>query len=426
MITSARVPSRTNRWRSVADRLPLGLGVTLLTWVLMLPIGIVGAAQIVGTVLRQLTGPAEMVDFVAFYTGGRLLLDAPSRLYDPTAWVELQTVLHGGPLPLLQFWNPPHTALLLVPLAILPFGVAYLVSIVLNLACLGGACYLLAPRATRAWDWLRWTLLLPLFLPVQVGLIMGQLSFALLLCFALFVRLADRAGPFWSALPLLAWATKPQLLPVLLLSLLFRRRWGTLVLVCALPVLLSVPVVLVGGWSVVSDYIQLGREAGSGVLTLEGTHLDPGHSVLGLAHRLLGPGWAANGLAVLGTLGVCLLVGSMWRAGLHTDARRYVQWAVLPLAAVLTAPHAPAYDAVLWLASAWLLLTLVGEVPRARRVVLVLLLVGWWGGNLAAFPMVNDIAPWGALSALVCLAGMAWLYRQPLVTPSASRRPTPP
>jgi hypothetical protein len=411
MITlKAGVPSRADRRLSVGERFSLSLGLIVITWVVMLPIGIIGAAQLASTLVGQLSGPAEMVDLVAFYTGGRLLLDAPSRLYDPSAWIELQTVLHGGVLPVLQFWNPPHTALLLVPLAWLPFGVAYLASIVFNVACLGGACYLLAPRG----NWLRWTLLLPLFMPVQLGLIMGQMSFALLLGFALFVRLADRGGPVRSALALLAWTAKPQLLPVLLLALAFRRQWRTLALLCALPVLLSVPVVLLGGWALVPTWIQLGLGASSAVLTAEGFHHSPGQSVLGLAHWWFGPGWAANGVAVLGILGVCVLVGSMWRAGLHSDARRHLQLAVLPIAAVLTSPYAPAYDAVLWLASAWLLLTLVGEAPGTRPIVMLVLLVGWWGGNLAAFPAVNGIAPWGALSALVCLAATAWLYRQRL------------
>jgi Glycosyltransferase family 87 len=347
---------RTRPVLGFARRLPVGLLLVLLTWVLVLPIGLYGMGQIVSSAVRQLSGPAEMVDFVAFYTAGRLLLDDPSHLYDGAAETRLQTVLHAEPKFLLQFWNPPHTALLLVPLAIVRFGVAYLAALIANLACLVGACYLLAPRPARARDWLGWALVLPLFLPVQLGLIMGQLSFALLLGFAVFVRLGNRGGAWRSAAALLAWTTKPQLLPVLLLSLVVTRRWRTLALVCALPVLLTLPVVLVDGPSVVLDYIALGRGAGSAVLTGEGSHLDSGHSLLGLAQWLLGPGWASNGVTVLGTLGVYLLVGSMWRAGLRTDARRHLQLALLPLAAVLSSPHALAYDAVTWLASAWLLL----------------------------------------------------------------------
>jgi hypothetical protein len=246
---------------------------------------------------------------------------------------------------------------------------------------------------------------------------MGQLSCALLLGFAVFVRLGTRGGALQSAAALLVWTTKPQLMPVLLISLAFARRWRTLVTVCVLPVLLSLPVVLAGGPSLLLDYIDLGHGASSGILTHEGLHLDSGHSLLGLAQWLLGTGWASTGLTVLGTLGVYALVGSMWRYGLHSDARRHLQLALLPLAAVLSSPHVLAYDAVPWLASAWLLLTFAREVPAARRGVLVLLLVGWWGGNLAALPEVNAVAPWGAFSAMLSLAGLAWLYRSQAAGP---------
>ena len=377
-----------------------------------MPIGVFGLGQIIGTTLRQLSGPAEMVDFVAFFTGGRLLLDQPSRLYDPTAWVTLQTALHdSGPMALLPFWNPPHTALLLAPLAVLPFGAAYLTMLLLNLACLAGACWLLAPRGAHAWYRLGWAVVLPLFLPVQLGLIMGQLSFALLLGFAVFVRLACREKPLASATALLAWSTKPQLLPVLLLSLVCMRRWRTLVLVCAVPVVLSVPVVLRGGWPMVTDYLQLAVSAGSGVLTGEGVHLDSGSSVLGLAQWLFGPGWLSNGVTLLGTFAVYGLVASVWRGGLHTDARRHVQLALLPLAAVLGSPHVMGYEAVTWLASAWLLLSLANDVPLVRPSVFAVLLVGWWGGNLAALPQITGSAPWGAFSAILGLAGTVRLYR---------------
>jgi hypothetical protein len=527
----------------------------VVTWLLMLPIGLYGLAQIANTTLRQFGGPAEMVDLVAFYTGGRLLLEAPSQLYDPVAELQLQTRLRTsapqahavaalpvqdadatflqsnptllatdatappatgtpaqadmtipksdvttaeaevttpaadvtareaevttaaadvttsaahaagsearvtGPeagvtateadgLPLLQFWNPPHVAVLMAPLALLPFGLAYLALLLVNLACLGGGCYLLvgggdasrpaevgpsdamsepvplvapAPRAqpgppaplrsARSWTWLCWALVLPLFLPVQVGLMMGQLSFGLLFGFAVFTRVIDRGGPFRTAAALAVWSTKPQLLPVLLVALACKREWRALALLCGLPLLLTVPVVLLGGWSVLENYVALGGIAAGGVLSAETTTLYAGHSLLGLAQWLLGAGWPANILAVFGTLGVCLLVGRTWRGGLRVDARRHLQLAMVPLAAIVCSPHALAYDDVIWLASAWLLLRFARATPSASRIVTIVLLVGWWGGNLAALPGVYGLAPWGAFTAIFCLASIAWLYR---------------
>src|SRR5438105_6699121 len=101
-------PTATSSAIGFAQRLPLGLFAALLTWVLMLPVGSFGLVQIVATTLRQLAGPAEMVDFVAFYTGSRLLLVDPSQLYDLGAWLQLQTIMHAGVQLPLHFRHPPH------------------------------------------------------------------------------------------------------------------------------------------------------------------------------------------------------------------------------------------------------------------------------------------------------------------------------
>ena len=392
-------------------RVSLDRLLLLATAVVTLPVALFGISTIVGTSLRQLSGGAEQVDFVAFYTGAHLLLSDPSHLYDAHAWAALQAVLHGEHLPVLEFWNPPYAAVLLAPLAALPFGVAYLAWLVGNLACLAIACALLAPRRAggRSW-WLKWTLILPSFLPVQLGLIMGQMSFVMLLGFAVFVRQAGRARWASVALSLIPWTWKPQLLPAVLLALGAGRAWRTLLLVCLLPVAACIAVAQLSGPSLLASYVRLASGATTGVVSAEGVHLDAGHGLLGLAQWLVGPGSVASGLAVMGGLGTGWLVVSVWRNGLAPDARRWLQLAVLPIAATLGSPHALGYDLTLWLASAWLALRFATEVPGARRLVIGGLLIGWWGGNLAALPGVSTWAPWGALSGLACLAILAWLH----------------
>jgi hypothetical protein len=307
---------------------------------LSVPAAVVGLGSILGTSLRQLSGPAEQVDFVAFYTGARLLLTEPSRLYDAGAWAVLQAMLHSEPLPVLEFWNPPHVALMLAPLAELPFGVAYVAWLVANLGCVGAACWLL-------------------------------------------------------------------------LALGLRRAWRTLLLVCLVPLLACGLLGIVAGPAVLVSYARLAGDAISGVLGAAGPHvlhLDAGHSLLGLAQWLVGPSALATALAVAGTVGLGLLLAVTWRGGLRADPRRHLQLALLPLAATLSAPHALAYDATTWLASAWLAASFAVERPRARPLVVSLLLLGWWAGNLAALPRVGGLAPWGALGGIGCLAGLTWLY----------------
>src|SRR5207253_2128846 len=108
-------------------------------------------------------------------------------------------------------------------------------------------------------------------------------------------------------------------------------------------------------------------------------------------------------LTLLGTLGVLLLVGSVWRGGPRSDPGRHVQLAMLPLATGLASPHTLGYDLVPWLASGWLLVRYAEEVPAVQRSIGPLLLVGWWGATLSALPGVYSLAPWGAWSGLVCL-----------------------
>jgi hypothetical protein len=269
------------------------------------------------------------------------------------------------------------------PLALLPFGVVYAMWMAINVLCLAVAYVLLAPRvpSTRVY-WARWLTLVVLFLPIHVRLMMGQMSCVLLLLgFSAFARAALRGGQRSAWLALIPWTWKPQLLPVVLLVLGFLRTWAARCWVCGLPALVSLLVVVVAGPDLIVAYVRTALEAATGVLKIEGVHLEPGHGLLGTAHWLVGPGGLAFALTVLGTLAVGVLMARVWHAGLHSDPRRDIQLAMIPLAAVLVSPHAAAYDAVTWLASFWLMLHYARHVPRARRAVAVLGLVGWWAAT---------------------------------------------
>ena len=97
----------------------------LLTAALTLPVALFGLGQLGSKVLRQLSGSPEMIDYLSFFTAARLLADDPRHLYDLHTWAAVRSQLNVTEMPLMQFWSPPHTALLLAPLAWLPFGVSY-------------------------------------------------------------------------------------------------------------------------------------------------------------------------------------------------------------------------------------------------------------------------------------------------------------
>ena len=93
-------------------------------------------------------------DFLNYYSAARMWLNAPETLYHPAIERAFQQQLAGGRDVYDQFWSLPYLALLFSPLALLPYGVAYVVWLAANLLCLAGAVYTLArpgPAAGSGW-----------------------------------------------------------------------------------------------------------------------------------------------------------------------------------------------------------------------------------------------------------------------------------
>lgn len=420
------LPDDVRRW------LRLGLlGSYVLVAALSLPIALFGVGQFVGTLTGQLAGPAHVTDFLALYSGGTLLVHDPARLYDVTAALDIQRRLQGDTLPReLPFWNPPHAALLFAPLSLLPYGAAYAVWAGINIGSLALAAYLLAPRLERypRWSWLAWLPLGALFLPAQLGLIMGQTSSLMLLGYCFFARrlLGARRvpGTGW-ALGLLPWTLKPQLLPPAVLALAFARGWRGILLLGAIPTALAAAVVAAGGLSMVEDY-RAAAALKSGLVFQRAPTFDPGQTFFGLGQVLLGPGQAAVVWAVLAGGLTWGIVAMLWRGGLADDrTRRLLQLAVLPIAMTTSAPYGRAYEMTTWLASAWLLVELVRLLPAARGAVGWALVAGWAAGNAAVLAEPSAGVAWGALGGTLLLATLAWLARQHTRVPGATRPPQP-
>src|SRR5260370_33692010 len=92
-------------------------------------------------------------DFLNSSPAGRTLLGQPGTLYAPDLEAARQRALTGQADLYAQFQNMPQVALLFVPLALLPYGLAYLLWGALNLALLAAAAWLVAPRPA---PWPRW------------------------------------------------------------------------------------------------------------------------------------------------------------------------------------------------------------------------------------------------------------------------------
>jgi hypothetical protein len=179
-------------------------------------------------------------DFSAFYTGWRIVLDGRGeQLYD----LDLQADYQRRILPerppgegLLPFVNPPHAALPLAPLALLPRPLAFTLWTVAQVGlCVLAARFLLRLQADQP-PLVRWLTLLaalafpPLFSTFQ----MGQVSLWCLVCLLGFVCALKERRPLAVAVWLVAGTIKPQLVVVPLLVLLGQRRWRELALATGL------------------------------------------------------------------------------------------------------------------------------------------------------------------------------------------------
>lgn len=183
-------------------------------------------------VARNLTLQPAGADFLAFWSGGRVALAEPGRLYD-FQYLSARQGLDAADGVLRPYINPPSALLLFAPLARLPFMAAYLALMALSVAVMAiGAARLRAP-------W--WGLLMP---TVAFAVFCGQLS--LLISGLVVLGLSFRARPPIAGLLFaIAAAIKPQLLVLLPIALAAQGQWRTIlftggagIALCALSALL--------------------------------------------------------------------------------------------------------------------------------------------------------------------------------------------
>ncbi|HJL05773.1 MAG TPA: glycosyltransferase family 87 protein [Polyangiaceae bacterium LLY-WYZ-15_(1-7)] len=323
------------------------------------------------------TGTALGADFVAFYAGGTMVRRGEaSELYDVYEEIELQYAIvgedpeGGGAF----FLNPPPYALLMVPIAALPYVPAVALWWVLGLALLV-ASTLHVVRAVNpdaaAPIRPRHALLFALgFVPTQIAFAIGQNTF-LSLALSAFAFVALRSGREVLGGALVgAMILKPQLALGFALVLVVKRRWK------------AVTAAAVVTLSLIGLSVALIPEAWPGFLaSVRGT----AQLVRGLEHdfpAFLGlsvPGalslladWAlprvVDFVGPLLGIGILVALGMYWHRRPWTPGSR--SWDVAMGATLaagwLASPHLLLYDAALFLLPAWLLYMRVGRGPAGR------------------------------------------------------------
>lgn len=168
------------------------------------------------------TGKAVGIDFVVFWTAGRMVLDgAGGLIYDPEAFHAAAVGYFGPGMSWLPWLYPPHILAFAVPLGALPYGLA------LVAWSLGGAGAFLA-ACLLGLDRRRQLELMAFVLPITLLVIYyGQISLWAGAFGIAALRLLDRR-PLLAGLLLGLLTIKPHYGLLVPLLLLWQRRWSTI------------------------------------------------------------------------------------------------------------------------------------------------------------------------------------------------------
>jgi hypothetical protein len=345
--------------------------------------------------LGSLIAPgARKHDFLNLYTGASLALDGNfAHMHSPQVQLESERRFVPELQALVPFVRPPFYALILAPLALLPFGAAFWVWIGLQSALLFG-CW--------AWAFRRWgpdaLILGALYLPTALGIASGQ-DCVLMLVIAIAVYTLAGKGDHWASGAVLGLGLiKFHLFLLWPLAIVIQKRWRMLfgaIAAVAFEMLASWWLAGTGG---LVEYYQLLQRK-------DIEHLSPSPELMinvhGLALNFGADSLLIRGLLVL--IVVVLVSAACWRAPL---------WRCIAAASagsLLLPPHVYGYDAGLLLLALWLAI-FVG-VDKSTRLAATLL--------CTPIPFFMTLAPrpWPAATPIALLLFLFMLNR-----PAATRK----
>jgi glycosyl transferase family 87 len=309
-------------------------------------------------------------DFIIYYTAVRIV---QSGQHDSLYNLELQATTQKALLEsmgsqlhffddLLPYNHPPFEILFFLPLGYLPYLKAFLVWGVVSIACVVASVGLLLRDGS---NWFRepgYFLGAFAFLPVSINLLQGQDSASTLLFLTLafqgFRQSKDVQAGLWLSLVLQRF----QFLPLILLILLFKRRWKALGGFVAGAFAIFLGCLYVVGTSGLQDYARLVIEM-TGWIERKGIYPSQMQCLRGQAYALWYPAhpqWA-NGATALATVilgGVLLLAWQgPWQPG---RARFDLQFGLLVLIGLVASPHLNFHDLTLLVLPAILILRNTG------------------------------------------------------------------
>jgi hypothetical protein len=257
------------------------------------------------------------------------------------------------------------------------------------------------------------------YFPLMRALILGQNSPFVLLGFCATYAALKRGKQEVAGAALLLVALKPQVLPVLLLLILFLRQWKALLVFVALFCALSVAAMAVLGlrWPLQFVQLVLGAEAVNDTGAISPTIM---HNWRGFVENLLGiaaPGLVTPLFVLLSLASVGLVVWLAVRQGSANQrppSKSYrpswdLLWALTGVVAVLTSLHLNPHDLTLLIFPAWIIGAYATSSLWNARLSRLWLAILWVGYVLAPLTLyvTNPAVP--VIPSVILMAGSACL-----------------
>jgi hypothetical protein len=334
----------TTDLKDSADRKPRGTGrVQALILTSVLVVFWVAAGSLVFPHARS-------TDFLSFYTGASFALHGDwAHIYTAAAQLAREQQLTPDRTEIWPFIRPPVYAMLISPLALIPFRAASVCWICAQSALLLG-CW--------AWGWRRfgpeavcWG---ALYFTGPIGIAHGQdcAVYLAILCGAF--ALGEKKRYFLCGLLLGLGLVKFPMFLLWPLVLLVQRRWSLLAGLTVSGLVQGLISLAVLGWSGVSGYVNFILHLNS--YPVPEKYLDVNAIFFNLGWT---PGWV---LWLAPALIACIVLGSARRAG-----PLWITFTLASAGSLLISPHAYGYDGTMLLLPIWCVIFLSGF--RVARII---------------------------------------------------------
>jgi len=320
---------------------------------------------------------ARVHDFLNLYTGATLAHEGNfAGLHDPQAQLAVERRLVPQVATLVPFVRPRFYALLLSPMALLPYKIAFPLWIAVQCALLF-ACWV--------WAWRRFgpdaLVFAALAISAPLGIASGQDCVVMLAILIVAFELAEREKLVVSGAVLALMLVKFHLILLWPLALVVQKRWrmlGGFAAMAAVEVLISI---VPGGAQAVHSYAALLTNKSLDRLSPSPERMISFEGLL--ANAGIENSWVA-GLFILAVISVLL-----WSL---RGAPLWKLFSLTACASLLVVPHVYGYDAALLLLPLWL--TIFQSTARAPKIVATLMTTPLPFG----FAMADK--PWAVLSSL--------------------------